>query len=440
VSVDIGEASRLFLEPGIETAPRTTLLAMQQDKLPALLQTISRSAFYRRRFEDSGVGFDSIETLEDFSRRVPTMSKTDLRAFRGATSDPFGGLLCTPIDAIQTVTSSSGTTGDAEFFAESWEPGTCNQLSAGHLRPLFHMGIRPGDLTVGSPTLFRGLLDDAMRLLGATPLLIDSWIGSLAAAVPHMVRHRPSFMQIVSPQVIELERLAPKQDLRDLFSSFKGVAFAGEPLSARRRRRLEHDWGIPLYVYASAGDCGTAWECRVHDGYHVWDDEVITEVIDPVTGAPVPEGTLGELVTTDLDNAAAPLVRYRTGDLVRLDRSPCGCGRTHTRMWVLGRSGDETIVGGRTLAPLDIWDVIESVPGCGQGLFQIIRPQRQVERLMLRVGHDAELAKTSGRNVAELIGNAVEQAIGIRPDVQLETVAEMMARGTGAKIPRVVPQ
>lgn len=32
---------------------------------------------------------------------------------------------------------------------------------------------------------------------------------------------------------------------------------------------VREDWGLELFVYTSAGDTGTAWECREHDGYHL---------------------------------------------------------------------------------------------------------------------------------------------------------------------------
>lgn len=428
-----------FLEPAVETMRREALLSLQTDRLQALLEAAHGSEFQRQRLRAAGIEPGRAMGLEEFSARVPLMSKADVRAFRAASGDPFGGLLTTRRSALTSIGSSSGTTGDAEFFAEIWRPGTCNQLSAGHLRPLYHLGLRPGDVAVGSPSTFRGLIDDAVRLLGATPLAIDTWFGALASALPHIERHRPAYMQIMSPQVVEMEHLAATHDLRSVFASFKGVSFAGEPLSTARRRRLEQDWGVPLFVYASAGDCGTAWECSAHDGYHVWDDEVLTEVIDPETGEPLPDGALGELVATDLDNPAAPMIRFRTGDLVRLDRSPCDCGRTHTRMWVLGRCGDETVVTGHALTPRDLWDAVESIRECSQGLFQIVRRQREVDRLVLRVGYDDQQTKKGElADLASRVAAAVHDAVGLLPKVLLETEAQMIARGTNAKIPRVV--
>ena len=60
----------------------------------------------------------------------------------------------------------------------------------------------------------------------------------------------------------------------------------------------------------------------------VWEDAFYPEIVDPMTGAPLPDGEQGELVFTSLSKEAVPIIRYRTGDLSRLRRpsatSRCG--------------------------------------------------------------------------------------------------------------------
>ena len=59
---------------------------------------------------------------------------------------------------------------------------------------------------------------------------------------------------------------------------------------------------------------------------HIWEDHFYPEVIDPATGAVLPDGEIGELVFTSLTKEAMPVIRYRTRDLTRL--LP-GTARTH---------------------------------------------------------------------------------------------------------------
>ena len=80
-------------------------------------------------------------------------------------------------------------------------------------------------------------------------------------------------------------------------------------------------------------------ECPTRDnaytGYHLYPDLAVFEVVDPVTGEVLPEGSDGELVFTPLQARASTVFRYRTGDRVRggLQYGPCPhCGRTVPRI------------------------------------------------------------------------------------------------------------
>ena len=59
--------------------------------------------------------------------------------------------------------------------------------------------------------------------------------------------------------VAELDHLSRTTDMREVFSSFKGAAFAGEPLGARARAQLE-SWGVEIYLWTSTGDVTGAWD------------------------------------------------------------------------------------------------------------------------------------------------------------------------------------
>ena len=70
-------------------------------------------------------------------------------------------------------------------------------------------------------------------------------------------------------------------------------------------------------------------------GYHLYPDQDIIEVIDPVSGRVVGEGEDGEVVYTSISGRGSCVLRYRTGDLVKggITYAPCPhCGRTLPRL------------------------------------------------------------------------------------------------------------
>ena len=85
-----------------------------------------------------------------------------------------------------------------------------------------------------------------------------------------------------------------------------------------------------------------AFDCHKRCGLHVLMDQFLIEVVDP-TGYPVTEGELGQVLITDLQNFAMPMLRYRIGDLARVERSPCLCGRQTMRLQLEGRVEDAIV-------------------------------------------------------------------------------------------------
>jgi phenylacetate-CoA ligase len=238
--------------------------------------------------------------------------------------------------------------------------------------------------------------------------------------------------------VLEFESLETKFDLRTMLSSLKGAAFAGQPLGEQLTRKVRNEWGINLFTYTSAGDTGTAWEGREHDGFQLWEDTIFPEVVDPDTGEPVNDGEVGELISTDLDNRAAPYIRFESGDLVRLTRKPSLSGRTHARMWCLGRKGEAFLVGGQAIVLADIWRHVESLPECSDALFQVVKRTVESDHLQLRIGYAPE--RTDDVNeLAQRARTLLMEQLGVRVETEMIAVDEILKSSSSvAKFPRVV--
>jgi phenylacetate-CoA ligase len=109
----------------------------------------------------------------------------------------------------------------------------------------------------------------------------------------------------------------------------------------------------------------TGQDCKAHCGIHVWEDQYITEIIDPATGEVLPDGEYGEVVFTSLNREAMPIVRYRTRDISRiLSRERCACGRTSLRIdRITGRTDDMLIVKGVNFYPRQVEEALMEIPG-----------------------------------------------------------------------------
>jgi phenylacetate-CoA ligase len=169
---------------------------------------------------------------------------------------------------------------------------------------------------------------------------------------------------------------------------------------------------VDIYGLSEVIGPGVANECiETKDGLHVWEDHFYPEIIEPETGAVLPDGEFGELVFTSLTKEAFPVIRYRTGDLTRL--LP-GTARSMRRIEkITGRSDDMMIIRGVNVFPTQIEEILMQIPGLG--------PHYQIE--LFRTGHldclrvHCELAPGAGesgrRSAAARLARAAKELIGI---------------------------
>jgi phenylacetate-CoA ligase len=426
------DADRRYFDD-LEIAPRAQIDKIQHERLLEQVAWVyEHSPLVKKIWGQAGVTAADIKSVEDFKRLAPFTDKDMQREFRDETGDPFGGVLCVDEAELDLLGTSSGTTGDPTLFGESWTAPGDYLFSP---REAWELGLRAGDYMADCGHVLRSIGRLYYHDAGAIPVFFDHDYSDLQRFVDWSLKYKPTWMfHLSSPLIYGLARLEKETgaDIKEVFSSFTAVIYGGEPMG-KQARGLVEKWQVPVYEFTSLGDSGTGWECRAKDGFHAWEDYVLFEVIDPVTGETVPSGGRGEMVITNLIDRCDPLIRFRSSDFVQWTNEVCTCGRTHARFWPLGRVGDELLVNGKSILPSDIWGAVEDVAETAAGLFQIIRPQREVTELKLRVGYEGE---PDLDDVTKRVADSVEAAVGIRPVIELMPNTEIVKFGPPHKIPR----
>lgn len=96
---------------------------------------------------------------------------------------------------------------------------------------------------------------------------------------------------------------------------------SSEVLTDEAVARVERAWG----TNAATEPAGIASHCRNHR-LHLFEDLVITEVVDE-NNQPVPPGTTGtKILVTVLFSRTQPLIRYEMSDRVARSTETCDCG------------------------------------------------------------------------------------------------------------------
>jgi phenylacetate-CoA ligase len=397
------------LEP-IERASADELHAVQLDRLGwSLRHAYSRVPHYRAAFGQVGAEPGDIKELADLAG-LPLLAKADLRD-----NYPFG-MFAVPREQVARIHASSGTTGRPTVVGSTRRDlATWAALMARSLRAA---GVRPGDRVHNAYGygLFTGGLGAhyGAEELGCTVIPVSGGMTERQVTLirdfePDAITVTPSYMLAIAE---EMERIG----LDPAASSLRVGVIAAEPWTNDMRTELESRLGlhaVDIYGLSEVMGPGVAMECvETKDGLHVWEDHFLPEIIDPVSGAVLPDGELGELVITSLSREAMPVIRYRTRDLTRL--LP-GTARPMRRIEkIKGRSDDMIILRGVNLYPTQIEELILRVPRLSPHFQCVLRRPGALDELTVAVerrpgtGHTAAVA--AGGELQRLI----KATIGVR--------------------------
>ncbi len=140
------------------------------------------------------------------------------------------------------------------------------------------------------------------------------------------------------------------------------------------------------------------------------------ETVNPESDEMLPVGEEGELVITNLIRRAIPRIRVRISDIAKmLPYEPCLCGRTHPKMSkIRGRMAHILNIGGKKFFPIDVEEVLGTVPELGYD-YQIIKDKPDLDRLKIKVEYKPESQDL--RSLANRIEEAFHNKLGIQSQV-----------------------
>ena len=158
----------------------------------------------------------------------------------------------------------------------------------------------------------------------------------IEAMVAKIERRKPFLIDGYAESFNYLAQVLASKNLRHKPGA---VMTSAQILTSQTRERIESLLGAKIFdKYGSREFSGIAYECEVGGGHHLQWESYIVELI--VGGRPALPGETGEIVVTDLNNYAVPLIRYRVGDLAEaLPEQVCVCGRSSPRIGkIVGRT------------------------------------------------------------------------------------------------------
>jgi phenylacetate-CoA ligase len=242
---------------------------------------------------------------------------------------------------------------------------------------------------------------------------------SSVARLHFLLEHQVTVVFATPTYALRLAEVARQEGLDLHHSAVRALVVAGEPGGSipATRKQIETAWGARVFDHSGMTEIGSLGiECPENPaGLHLVETECLAEVIDPVTGQPVPPGHIGELVITNLGRWGSPLLRYRTGDLVRTDPHPCPCGRTWLRLagGILGRTDDMIYLRGNNLYPSALEAVIRRFPEVAEYRVEVAHAESLPA---LRIEVEA-MPSTPVHGLAERIARVIRDEMLFRAEV-----------------------
>ncbi|QDR79685.1 DVU_1553 family AMP-dependent CoA ligase [Sporomusa termitida] len=336
--------------------------SLKRWQLARLNETLARaraaSPFYQRHW--AAVAPQALVQLEQLAG-YPLTTPADV----GEQGLQMVGVSQGEISRVVTL-NTSGTTGspkrlyftaaDQELTIDFFRYAMATFVQRGDRVLILLPGERPGSI---GDLLGKGL---GRSGIGAVAF---GFVTELAAAVAAMCREQATCLVGVPVQVLAMARYWEQVRKGDWSPQY--ILLSTDYVPQALVRELERIWRCEVYEHYGMTEMGFGGgiECAGHRGYHLRENDLYFEIIDPVSDQPLPDGEYGELVFTTLTRQGMPLIRYRTGDISRFIPGQCLCGSRLRRLErIRSRAAGRVTLGTDmwlTLAELD--EVLFTVPG-----------------------------------------------------------------------------
>jgi len=309
-----------------ETLLRGDIEAYQLQKLAKIIEyAASKSSYYKETLaktrKASFTGFDDFEKL-------PFMDSSDLR-------EKGGQMICVPQEEISRIVTldTSGSSGspkriyfteeDQELTIDFFDHGMRNMIDESDSLMILMPYERPG--SIGD------LLAQGIKRLGAQSVSIG-FVSDLSdlPKVANVIQEEKITSIVGTPKQVEKLMHHSKGQVTGIRTVLLSADFVGEDVM----QAISKGWNCKVFEHYGMTEMGLggAVSCHRLEGYHIRENDLYIEIINPETHEVLPDGDWGEIVFTTLTRKAMPFIRYKTGDTGRILVDPCKCGSVLKRL------------------------------------------------------------------------------------------------------------
>lgn len=377
--------------------------------------------FYRDEFDRIGIKPEDIAQISDLSK-LPVIDKRTLR-------EDYARFFASDRDRPVDKWSSSGSTGEPFEFRldrNSTTKNTFANLARGRRWWGLDYGTREvmiwSNISDVSDTWHGRWLAARRRFSWRLKniMVVDTYnLDSEAVRQQYqkLIRFRPRATRSISSGLFRFCQILDELGLDGRAIGIRYAIYTGEAFPPAQRKFVEEKLDCKTICEYGCSEVGIiAFECP-QGGLHLSHESLISEFLKD--GRPARPGEEAELVVTNLNDFATPMVRYAVGDMVVPTDDICACGRSLPMIESVGGRTHATIAkpDGGVIHGLFFTHLFDSQPVVSQ--FRVIQERIDLIRIELCS------SETISDSVLSFIQTAVSKAMGGDATVEVSQLAEL---------------
>jgi len=248
----------------------------------------------------------------------------------------------------------------------------------------------------------------------------------MAIYTKKLLKFKPTYFYGYVSMLEEYARYFKERGEKTPFK-LKCIITTSEVLTEYHRSILEEVFCAKVFNEYGSGELGSvAHECE-HGSMHLSAENMIVEILKG--NRPCRPGEIGELVITELNNYAMPLIRYRTGDFASFSPQECRCGRSlpviknlYGRAYDIIRNSQGKLFHGEIM--MYIFEEAQR-RDLGINAFQVIQEARDTLRIKIVPGIDY------GKRTTQFITNRIKEKFDPEAKIVFEIVDKIERCASG---------
>ena len=167
------------------------------------------------------------------------------------------------------------------------------------------------------------LIKKALINMEVTPVLNGTLL-SFEKTTDLMIKNNVNSIVGMPVEILALGRYIKE---RKLPIEIKSILLSADTVNDTFIDEIKNVYNCDVYNHFGMTETGLggAVDCIYHEGMHIRENDLLVEIVIPITKESLKEGESGEVLITTLSRKAMPLIRYATGDISSITTGNCSC-------------------------------------------------------------------------------------------------------------------